>query len=221
MRFVGEYDNLFLSHADRSRVTGDLAWGVSFVRQGASFVDGFLAGAWRTSGLTERATLSIEPRVALAAARDEVIAEGEALLRFLAPVASSPNGRVRGRLASVFGEEVQDQAVRQVALLEQEGVAGAGDHRQFSPCGIACSMAAACSTVKSSWSPSRSRVGMVSALRSVSAWSGSVRHTAASFSKTTGKCSGPSGERRSYALRMKGGRLSGVRCSLSARVWGV
>ena len=90
VRFLGEYDNVFLSHADRSRVTGDLAWGTSFVRQGAFFVDGFLAGAWRAADLTSRATLSIDPRLPLAAARDEVVAEGEALLRFLAPVASTP-----------------------------------------------------------------------------------------------------------------------------------
>ncbi|MGZ6259125.1 MAG: winged helix DNA-binding domain-containing protein [Candidatus Limnocylindrales bacterium] len=89
VRFLGEYDNLFLSHADRSRVTSELAWGASFVRQGAFFVDGFLAGAWRASDLTGRATLSIDSRVPLAAARDEVVAEGEALLRFLAPAASS------------------------------------------------------------------------------------------------------------------------------------
>ena len=89
VRFLGEYDNLFLSHADRSRVTGELAWGTSFVRRGALFVDGFLAGAWRAADLAGRATLSIEPRIPLAAARDEVVAEGEALLRFLAPVASS------------------------------------------------------------------------------------------------------------------------------------
>ena len=89
VRFLGEYDNVFLSHADRSRVTGDLAWGTSFVRQGSFFVDGFLAGAWRSANLTSRATLSIDPRLPVAAVRDEVVAEGEALLRFLAPVASS------------------------------------------------------------------------------------------------------------------------------------
>ena len=89
VRFLGEYDNLFLSHADRSRVTGELAWGVSFARRGAFFVDGFLAGAWRATDLTGRATLSLDPRVPLAAARDEVVAEGEALLRFLTPAASS------------------------------------------------------------------------------------------------------------------------------------
>ena len=66
VRFLGEYDNVFLSHADRSRVTGDLAWGTSFVRQGSFFVDGFLAGAWRSANLTSRATLSIDPRLPVA-----------------------------------------------------------------------------------------------------------------------------------------------------------
>lgn len=89
VRFLGEYDNLFLAHADRTRVTGDLAWGPGFARQGAFFVDGFLAGAWRSADLAGRATLTPDPRVGLGAARDEVVAEAEALLAFLAPAAAT------------------------------------------------------------------------------------------------------------------------------------
>jgi hypothetical protein len=88
VRFLGEYDNLFLSHADRSRITGDLAWGTPYVRKGAFFVDGFLAGAWSAAvagGPGGRATLTIEPRRPITGARDEVAAEAEALLGFLAP----------------------------------------------------------------------------------------------------------------------------------------
>lgn len=88
VRFLGEYDNLFLSHADRSRITGDLAWGTPYVRRGAFFVDGFLAGSWSASeagGPGGRATLTVEPRRPIAEARDEVEAEAGALLAFLAP----------------------------------------------------------------------------------------------------------------------------------------
>jgi DNA glycosylase AlkZ-like len=89
VRFLGQYDNLFLSHADRSRVTGDLRWGSDYVRKGAFFVDGFLAGAWQLAEARGTASLTIEPRRRLGASeRYEVAAEGEALLRFLSPGAS-------------------------------------------------------------------------------------------------------------------------------------
>ncbi len=90
VRFLGEYDNVFLSHADRSRITGDLSWGAGYVRQGAFFVDGFLAGAWRHAVSEGRATIAVQPRRRLAPReREDVRAEGEALLRFLSPTARS------------------------------------------------------------------------------------------------------------------------------------
>jgi Winged helix DNA-binding domain len=85
VRFLGEYDNVFLSHADRSRITGDTAWGVAYARRGTFFVDGFLAGAWSASAIDGRASITIEPRRPIAAAIEEVAAEGEALLRLLEP----------------------------------------------------------------------------------------------------------------------------------------
>ena len=91
VRFLGEYDNVFLSHADRSRITGDAAWGVAYLRRGAFFVDGFLAGAWRFGEINNRALLAIEVRTPLTRTeRAEVEAEGEALLEFIAPDASAP-----------------------------------------------------------------------------------------------------------------------------------
>lgn len=89
VRFLGEYDNVFLAHADRSRITGDTSWGVAYARKGSFFVDGYLAGAWWASETDARASLSIEPRTPLGRATDEVAAEGEALLDFLVPEATS------------------------------------------------------------------------------------------------------------------------------------
>jgi len=89
VRFLGEYDNIFLAHADRSRITGDDAWGAAYIRKGAFFVDGFLAGSWTASVVDGRAVLQLEARSALAAARDEVAAEGEGLLGLLHPDATS------------------------------------------------------------------------------------------------------------------------------------
>jgi len=85
VRFLGEYDNVFLSHADRSRITGDLAWGAAYAHRGSFFVDGFLAGAWSVSAINGRASMTIEPRRPIVAATEEVAAEGEALLRLLEP----------------------------------------------------------------------------------------------------------------------------------------
>ncbi len=88
-RFTGEYDNVFLSHGDRSRITGDLTWGAAYARQGAFFVDGFLAGSWRVtpaSGGGDLASLDLVPRRSIGAPQREAVAsEGEGLLAFLVP----------------------------------------------------------------------------------------------------------------------------------------
>lgn len=98
VRFLPEYDNIFLSHADRTRITGDLRWGISFARFGTFFVDGFLAGAWK---LTDGA-LAIQPMIPLSAEqRDEVVAEARELLEFLHPgVAGSVQWLERGGAAT-------------------------------------------------------------------------------------------------------------------------
>ncbi|MFF0889500.1 winged helix DNA-binding domain-containing protein [Streptomyces sp. NPDC001046] len=84
-RFLPEFDNLLLSHADRTRVVPPAhrgrAWQGNLAHR-TLLVDGFLAGLWR---LDEDA-LVIEPFGRLTrAARDEVVAEGERMLRTLHP----------------------------------------------------------------------------------------------------------------------------------------
>ena len=80
VRFVPEYDNLLLSHADRSRVIAPEHRDPLFTK-GGFLVDGFLAGAWKRS----RGTLHVEPFVRLATAdRDAVEEEGRRLLEFAA-----------------------------------------------------------------------------------------------------------------------------------------
>jgi hypothetical protein len=89
VRFLPEYDNLVLSHDDRSRITGDGAWGAAYSHKGTFFVDGFLAGAWRLGRTRDATTLSVEPLAELRPAdREAVTAEGQALLAFLAPDAA-------------------------------------------------------------------------------------------------------------------------------------
>ncbi|MDR3083985.1 MAG: winged helix DNA-binding domain-containing protein [Streptomyces sp.] len=83
-RFLPEFDNLLLSHADRSRVVPPELKGRHWARNQAFctlLVDGFLAGLWRL----EDSTLTIEPFGTLdARQRGEVVEEGERMLEVMA-----------------------------------------------------------------------------------------------------------------------------------------
>jgi hypothetical protein len=94
VRFLPDYDNLVLGHEDRSRViadayrprivTGNLQVKATFL------VDGFVAGTWKTTRTKKAAALEITPFQALArGARDELAAEGRALLAFVEPDAGT------------------------------------------------------------------------------------------------------------------------------------
>ncbi|MGW3499063.1 winged helix DNA-binding domain-containing protein [Streptomyces sp. NPDC001020] len=83
-RFLPEFDNLLLSHADRSRVIPPDLKGRGWAGNQAYctfLVDGFFAGLWR---LTDR-TLTIEPFGSLGARqRREVVEEAERMLEMMA-----------------------------------------------------------------------------------------------------------------------------------------
>jgi hypothetical protein len=90
-RFLPEYDNLLLSHADRSRfVSEEQRVRFSRVRRpvhGVVLYDGYAAAAWRLerSRHTGAATLVISPIVRLTKrAAAAIAAEGRRLLRFVA-----------------------------------------------------------------------------------------------------------------------------------------
>ncbi|MFC9508370.1 winged helix DNA-binding domain-containing protein [Streptomyces sp. NPDC057002] len=84
-RFLPEFDNLLLSHADRTRVVPQEHRGRSWqgnIAYPTLLVDGFLAGLWRL----EDDALVIEPFDRLTRdRRDEVTAEGERMLRVMHP----------------------------------------------------------------------------------------------------------------------------------------
>ena len=93
-RFLPEYDNLLLSHADRSRVIpgrrrvplppGDGG------TAGTLLVDGMWRATWRTERSGDAATLVVEPFAPLSGADLEaVVAEGTALLAFTCPGAAA------------------------------------------------------------------------------------------------------------------------------------
>jgi hypothetical protein len=89
-RFLPDYDNLLLGHADRRRVISDehrRRVTTKNLQILATFlVDGVVAGTWRVPGGRSAAALVLEPFVDLARkAKAELGAEGQALLRFLEP----------------------------------------------------------------------------------------------------------------------------------------
>ena len=88
-RFVPDYDNLVLSHADRGRVISDehrKKVFLSAARVRATFlIDGFVRGVWKVEKTRRAATLVIEPFERLSRGdRDSLSEEGERLVRFLA-----------------------------------------------------------------------------------------------------------------------------------------
>ena len=88
VRFLPQYDNVFLSHDDRSRINGSLTWGLEFGWKGAILIDGGINAAWRIRRDRKRATMTIElGRPLTPAERAELKAEAERLARFLDPEA--------------------------------------------------------------------------------------------------------------------------------------
>jgi hypothetical protein len=89
VRFLPEFDNLLLSHADRSRVLPDeyrrLVLGAKNGRVPATFlVDGVVAGIWRTERKKGVATLTLSPFAGVGKETAiDLEKEGDALLRFL------------------------------------------------------------------------------------------------------------------------------------------
>ena len=91
-RFLPTFDNLLLSHRDRSRILGDPSeWSVGggqsnrIFSRGSLLVDGFVHAGWRLDRAGDRATLVIMPAKPLAdAGQRAVTQEAERLLTFLA-----------------------------------------------------------------------------------------------------------------------------------------
>ncbi len=94
VRFLPEYDSFILAHADRSRII-DEAHRKALVTKNlivpATFlIDGRVAGTWKIERKRATATLRLSPLMPVArAARAAVEEEGEALLRFVEPDATS------------------------------------------------------------------------------------------------------------------------------------
>ena len=87
VRFLPEYDNILLAHADRSRIISDehrkRVVTPNLPELATFLVDGFVAGLWSIERRRKAATLVLKPFHPLPqSAQDDLIAEGHRLLRF-------------------------------------------------------------------------------------------------------------------------------------------
>lgn len=87
-RFLPEFDNMLLSHADRTRVLAEehrrAVLGAKNGRiPGTFLVDGFVAGTWRAERKRDTATLTLSPFAPLTKDAAALATEGDALLRFI------------------------------------------------------------------------------------------------------------------------------------------
>ncbi len=94
IRFLPDWDNATLSHADRSRVIDDAhrrAISTPNLMVMATFlIDGRVAGRWKIERARKAATLAMDPFKRLApAVRRALEAEGDALLEFVEPDAAT------------------------------------------------------------------------------------------------------------------------------------
>jgi len=97
-RFLAAFDNLLLSHADRSRIIAKEHRPLVFTENGiirpTILVDGFVRGTWRAERTRGTATLVIEPFEPLPKeAYDALTAEGVRLIRFVEEGAGAFNIR--------------------------------------------------------------------------------------------------------------------------------
>jgi hypothetical protein len=89
VRFLPDFDNILLSHADRARILTEERRALVFTRNGlirpTFLVDGFVAGMWRLEQTRGAAALVMEPFGTLGAKTRAALAEeGERLLAFAA-----------------------------------------------------------------------------------------------------------------------------------------
>ena len=94
VRFLPEYDNVLLSHADRRRIVSDedrkrVFFGGGGVLTSTILVDGFVHGRWKVARRGKNVTLVISPYRPLTKKDGSALtAEGKRLLAFAAPAAA-------------------------------------------------------------------------------------------------------------------------------------
>lgn len=99
VRFLPDFDNVILSHADRTRVLADehrkRVYTANLIGRPTFLVDGFVAGTWSIASKRGASTLALTAFAPLAKkTRDDLEEEGLALLRFSEPEAKTYAVRV-------------------------------------------------------------------------------------------------------------------------------
>ena len=86
IRLLPTYDNIFLSHDDRSRILIERVAVPDLIWRGGVLIDGFISGAWRIRREKRRATMTIELVTPVRGAqRAELEAEATRAFAFVAP----------------------------------------------------------------------------------------------------------------------------------------
>ncbi|MDR0269747.1 winged helix DNA-binding domain-containing protein [Paenibacillus sp.] len=88
-RFLGEFDNILLSYADRSRILDDRyrsrVFTINGIIRSTILIDGYVAGTWKLVRERKKAVLSIDPFITLSQEEtDALMIEGARLLHFAA-----------------------------------------------------------------------------------------------------------------------------------------
>ena len=99
-RFLPEFDNLILSHADRARIIADDHRKAIASKNGmvpaTVLVDGFVRGTWKTQRTRKKATITIQPFEPLPKRdRDALAEEAERLVRFVAEPEGAESFEIR------------------------------------------------------------------------------------------------------------------------------
>jgi hypothetical protein len=94
VRFLAEYDNLLISHADRTRVMSgehrSQVFTINGIVKGTVLYDGFVVATWKATTSHKQPRLAIQPLEWIPrVGRSDIIAEGNRLLCLLAPGAES------------------------------------------------------------------------------------------------------------------------------------
>ena len=87
-RFLPEFDNLILSHADRTRIIAEDHRRIIASKNGmvpaTVLIDGFVRGTWKAERTRRTSALVIEPFEPLPKkGRDTLVEEGERLIQFI------------------------------------------------------------------------------------------------------------------------------------------
>ncbi|MFD0710783.1 DNA glycosylase AlkZ-like family protein [Paenibacillus sp. GCM10027626] len=93
-QFLGEFDNILLSYADRSRIINEVyrkrVFTVNGIIRSTILIDGFVAGTWKIMHERGKAVLSIDPFIRFSNQESDALAiEGARLLHFAASEAHS------------------------------------------------------------------------------------------------------------------------------------